>query len=87
VSSDEQRGGAREPGCIFCDDLSDRAVWQSDLSVAIRDAFPVTEGHTLVPPRRHVATYHPQPADGAADKRACYQTLPTSAAGVAECHP
>jgi len=45
------------PGCPFCD-LADRdLVWSNDQAVAFRDGFPVSPGHTLVIPRRHVATY------------------------------
>ena len=32
-------------------------VWSSDLVFAIRDRYPVTQGHTLVIPRRHVEPY------------------------------
>lgn len=46
----------RSEGCIFCD--PDREiVAEDDLCYAIRDAFAVTPGHTLVIPRRHVADY------------------------------
>jgi ATP adenylyltransferase len=48
---------AREPGCPFCE-LSDRKlVAENPLAVLIADAFPVTEGHMLAIPRRHVADY------------------------------
>ena len=48
---------AREPGCPFCE-LSDRkVVAENPLAVLIADAFPVTEGHMLAIPRRHVADY------------------------------
>ncbi len=41
--------------CIFCQ--SDRSiVAQSKLSFAVLDGFPVSKGHTLVIPKRHVAT-------------------------------
>ncbi len=43
--------------CIFCDIPTERIVWQDELVFAIRDAFPVTEGHTLLIPKRHVATW------------------------------
>ncbi len=43
--------------CIFCDTSSRELVWQSELVIAFRDGFPVSRGHTLVIPRRHVATY------------------------------
>lgn len=46
----------REAGCIFCE--HDRAVVaENELAYAIRDGFPVTELHTLVIPKRHVADY------------------------------
>jgi diadenosine tetraphosphate (Ap4A) HIT family hydrolase len=32
-------------------------VEESGLSVAIRDGFPITDGHTLVIPKRHVASF------------------------------
>ena len=42
--------------CVFCDpNLA--IVAEDDLSYAIRDAFAVTPGHTLVIPRRHVVDY------------------------------
>lgn len=43
--------------CPFCNIPTDRVVWESELVVAIRDEYAVTEGHTLVIPRRHVDTY------------------------------
>lgn len=42
-------------GCIFCSLSDDRVVDQSDYVVVIRDKYPVTEFHTLVIHRRHVA--------------------------------
>jgi diadenosine tetraphosphate (Ap4A) HIT family hydrolase len=32
-------------------------IADNDLAYAIRDGFPVTEGHTLVIPKRHVEDY------------------------------
>ena len=34
-----------------------RIVAENDLAYAIRDGFPVTEGHTLVIPKRHVLDF------------------------------
>ena len=45
------------PDCPFCSLGDTPLVYESELVVAFRDRFPVTEGHTLVIPRRHVATY------------------------------
>jgi len=46
--------------CLFCDiQTSDRQriVAENDLAYAIRDGFPVTQGHTLVIPKRHVLDF------------------------------
>lgn len=47
----------RLEGCLFCGGLSDRIVAENELCYAIRDAFPVTDGHTLMIPKRHVSDY------------------------------
>ncbi len=44
--------------CIFCyDNIKDRIIEQTNMFYAIKDGFPVTEGHLLVIPIRHVAEY------------------------------
>lgn len=43
--------------CPFCSLDASELVYASDLVVAFGDHFPVSRGHTLVIPRRHVATY------------------------------
>ncbi len=43
--------------CPFCEIEASRIVEQSDLSLVIRDAFPVTPLHTLIIPKRHVGDY------------------------------
>ena len=47
----------REAGCIFCELGAGRIISENELCFAIRDAFPVTEHHTLIIPKRHVANY------------------------------
>jgi diadenosine tetraphosphate (Ap4A) HIT family hydrolase len=42
--------------CPFCEPEADRVWLATDLAIVLWDAFPVTEGHTLVVPRRHVAS-------------------------------
>jgi len=42
--------------CLFCDVPRDRILFDSDTALAIRDAFPVSPGHTLIIPKRHVAS-------------------------------
>jgi diadenosine tetraphosphate (Ap4A) HIT family hydrolase len=43
--------------CVFCSLPLERIVAKNDLALVIRDAFPVSPGHALVIPRRHVASY------------------------------
>ena len=50
----------REEKCLFCDIQSNdrkRIIAENNLAYAIRDGFPVTEGHTLFMPKRHVSDY------------------------------
>ena len=42
--------------CPFCKLPRDRIVFESELALAIRDKFPVSPGHTLILPKRHVAS-------------------------------
>ena len=43
--------------CPFCDLPEELITASNELAVAIRDGFPVSEGHTLVIPKRHVADW------------------------------
>lgn len=43
--------------CVFCNISHERRVVENELCFAIRDGFPVSEGHTLIIPKRHVADY------------------------------
>ena len=45
------------PPCPFCSLPVERFVLESAYAVALRDAFPVSPGHTLIIPRRHVASF------------------------------
>ena len=47
----------REAECIFCELGAGRIIGENELCIAVKDAFPVTEDHTLVIPKRHVADY------------------------------
>ena len=42
--------------CPFCALDAARIYAENDVAVAIPDAFPIAEGHTLVIPKRHVAS-------------------------------
>ncbi len=43
--------------CPFCTLPTHRIVAESGVGWVIRDAFPVSQGHTLVIPRRHIASF------------------------------
>jgi diadenosine tetraphosphate (Ap4A) HIT family hydrolase len=43
--------------CPFCKLDAKRILRQSHHAMVIRDGFPVTEGHTLIIPRRHVNSF------------------------------
>lgn len=47
--------GGGPSACVFCDDATaDGVVARSFTAVAMRDAHPLSPGHTLIVPRRHV---------------------------------
>ncbi|MDP6641730.1 MAG: HIT family protein, partial [Nitrososphaerales archaeon] len=43
--------------CIFCNLNESQIVEQCDAAIVIRDQYPVSKGHTLIIPRRHVETF------------------------------
>ena len=43
--------------CPFCCLPEQRIIDRNDRAVVVRDAYPVTPGHTLVIPTRHVASF------------------------------
>jgi len=46
------------PGCVFCDLINGHRVVVEHATVcAVRDKFPVTEGHHLVITKRHVSDF------------------------------
>ena len=47
----------REVGCIFCELGAGRIIAENELCIAIEDGFPVTQHHTLIIPKRHIADY------------------------------
>ncbi len=46
------------PACVFCDIVAGRApshkIYEDKDTLAFLDLFPITRGHTLVIPKRHV---------------------------------
>ena len=43
--------------CLFCSMPVDRIVASNNLAYAVKDGFPVTAGHALVIPKRHVVDF------------------------------
>jgi len=58
VSSDDKQKKKRDPNnpCLFCIDPRGVSL-QNELSYSARDSYAVSPGHTLVIPRRHVASF------------------------------
>ncbi len=44
-------------GCVFCAMAQEHIIFANRLAFAVRDTTPVTPLHTLILPRRHVASY------------------------------
>lgn len=49
--------------CPFCTVPPERIVIERPSAFVIRDAYPVSPGHTLIIPRRHVASFFECSAD------------------------
>ena len=75
-----------QEGCAFCELPQDRVVGSHELAYAVRDRYPVTDGHTLVIPKRHVADYFDlyQPERNAIEQllHECQQKLRTLDASI-----
>ena len=46
-----------ETNCPFCALEPERIIDESPTWLVVRDGFPVSPGHTLIIPKRHVATF------------------------------
>lgn len=46
-----------QTNCIFCHLTPEQIIAENSLCIAIRDGFPLSNGHTLIIPKRHVANY------------------------------
>ena len=47
----------RDADCPFCTLSTERIIDENELAIVILDGHPVSDGHTLVIPRRHVEDY------------------------------
>lgn len=43
--------------CPFCNLLSSKVNLENELAVAIYDGFPVSPGHSLIVPKRHIVSF------------------------------
>ncbi len=43
--------------CLFCSLHKKRIIDETDSSVIIRDSFPISKGHTLIIPKRHILSF------------------------------
>lgn len=49
--------------CPFCSVPDARICLENEVAIVIRDAYPVSPGHTLIIPRRHVISFFELAAD------------------------
>ncbi len=71
--------------CPFCDLPERRIILANDLAVAVRDGFPISPGHTLILPRRHVGSFFAATNDERAAMLALLDTAKEALDG--EFHP
>jgi ATP adenylyltransferase len=58
--------------CPFCELSAQRIVFQNELAIAFYDGYPVSDGHGLVIPKRHILDYWGLTA---AEREACHDLL------------
>ena len=66
--------------CPFCTLPEDAVIGGNELGVFFEDRYPVTPGHLLIVPRRHVATYFEATEE---EKRALWALLEEAQAHLA----
>jgi diadenosine tetraphosphate (Ap4A) HIT family hydrolase len=71
--------------CPFCTLPASRIVAESELGVVVKDAFPISPGHTLIIPRRHVGSFFDLTAD---ERSSLLELLSSAKTGLeSEFHP
>jgi diadenosine tetraphosphate (Ap4A) HIT family hydrolase len=43
--------------CLFCNLPTDRIIFQNEFAMMIEDAYPISRGHCLIIPKRHVGSW------------------------------
>ena len=51
----------KSDNCLFCKELKDRVLFETSQWIAIYDAYPVSDGHTLLIPKEHYETFFDLP--------------------------
>ena len=76
---------ANQPTCPFCNPDNSKIILSNTHALAIPDGYPVTPGHTLIVPKRHISSFfettkEEQAAmfDLLAEMRERLKSLPTS---------
>lgn len=67
--------------CPFCQIPPERIIAQNEHAYVIRDGFPVSPGHTLIIPRRHIGSFFDTTQD---EKLALLELLEISRNGLVE---
>ena len=57
MSEAKQHGKTNDITCPFCSLPEARIVKANDHAFFIRDGYPISEGHTLIIPKRHVSSF------------------------------
>ena len=57
--------------CPFCNLPQERVIVRNQFAIVLRDAYPISPGHTLIVPSRHVGSLF----DAGADERAALMDL------------
>ena len=60
-----------DKSCPFCALPPERIIASNELALVIRDGYPVSKGHTLIIPKRHVGSFF----DTSTDERAALFAL------------
>lgn len=58
--------------CVFCNIDKSRIEIENDLALSFKDLYPVTEGHTLVIPKRRVQSFFELSSN---EKKAMFELL------------
>lgn len=69
--------------CPFCELPQDAILSENELAFFFEDRYPVTPGHLLIVPRRHVETYFDASEE---EKQALWQLLEQARARLDETH-